>query len=119
MASLLHGPVGLAADLHELQGAVYDDEKLPLKGAEIILVDANSRALVKSLLSDAAGQYRFKVKSGTYELRYRKANYTSKDIKGIAVATPTQLDTVQLMSREWDIDGAQAASGGSAGSDCE
>ncbi len=104
----------MAAEV-SLYGKIFDEEKAPLSGAEIILVESDSRALLKSIFSDVNGEYRFSVKPGKYELRYRKEKYTGVDSPIIIVSTDTHAKSIRLTSREWSAEGTRSGQGG----DCD
>jgi len=110
MLLLLPPPPGQAATL---AGVVAEQGTLVAE-AEVLLVNADTRAIIKSIYSAADGSFRFTVTQGTYNIGAQKPGYTLVWHKGIVVGDGDVNLHIEMIDKNF-ADGPPKA----VSSDCE
>lgn len=106
---LWHAPAQAAT----IDGIVAEQGK-PVAGAELLLVNADTSQVIKSLYSAADGRFRFTVKSGNYNVGALKSGYTTVWNRGLAVKDSDITLSIELVDQAF-ADGPPKATSG----DCE
>ena len=95
-------------------GGIVAEQGTPIAEAEIILVNADSSQIIKSIYSAADGSFRFTVAPGTYNVGAQKSGYTLLWHKGIAVGDGEVNLRIEMIDKNFAAGPPKAASG-----DCE
>lgn len=93
---------------------VVEEQGTAIAEAEIILVNADSSQIIRSLYSAADGSFRFTVAPGTYTIGAQKSGYTRVWHKGIAVGDNDVTLRIELIDKNF-ADGPPSTASG----DCE
>lgn len=93
---------------------VAEEQGQAVAEAEIMLVNADTSQIIKSIYSAADGSFRFAVAPGTYSIGAQKSGYTLVWRKGIAVGTDDVTLRIEMVDRNF-ADGPPKTTG----DDCE
>lgn len=93
---------------------VAEEQGQAVAEAEIMLVNADTSQLLKSIYSAADGSFRFTVAPGTYNLGAQKSGYTLVWKKGITVGASDVTLRIEMLDKAF-ADGPPKVAGG----DCE
>ena len=104
---------GAAAMAETLSGVVRDEGE-PVAKAEVILVNAATKVVQRSVLADDQGRFVFDVAPGVYNLRVAKDDYALAIVKGIDINRHSKEVVVSLQLVVFAEEGAVPAE-----EDCE
>lgn len=106
-------PWHVPAQAATIDGIVAEQGK-PVADAELMLVNADTSQIIKSLYSAADGRFRFSVKPGNYNVGALKSGYTMVWNKGIAIKHSDITLSIELVDQAF-ADGPLKTTSG----DCE
>ena len=81
-----------------LSGLVSEADE-PVDNAEILLINAKNRVVLKSDYTDPNGAFRFSVKPGVYNVATYKADYATVKKKGVIVRDKDVVIRIELVPK--------------------
>ena len=89
---------GTTANAATLSGIVME-EKEAVADAEIVLINAESRIILKKTLSGADGRFSFSVEPGRFNIEASKPDYTDGWSRGVVVSDSDVAVQIKVMNR--------------------
>lgn len=108
--TLLGAALAAQAQAATLAG-VTEEQGQAIAEAEIMLVNADTSQIIKSIYSAADGSFRFTVAPGTYNIGARKAGYIPVWHKGIAIGDNDMSLRIEMVDKNFADSPAQATDG--------
>lgn len=102
-------PVWLMSAYGATLSGTVTEEGEPIAEAEVKLVDAGNRVVVRNVSTDAQGSFRFNVKPGLYDILIFKSQYANTWAKGIRVGEANVYQSVELTPKAF-VESEDAAS---------